>query len=284
MEVLARSRILVVDDDPAVRGMLATAFDDRSHEIEAVDCGLKALKALRERPFDFAIVDKSLPGMDGVELIRHVHGLYPDVWSAVITAYPTPESAMELLHLGVRCYIEKPFDDIQAVVQRIDQMLELRRSRRLLQGAISRLRGTIRTLSRTQALNILVVAPSPEERAWLVRHSGDERDVVRAVAWPGHALQEAREGPPDLIVLDVPLPRADLVALIREARTVAPLASLVVVCDAPSMPLLVDLIDVRAAAVIEHPLAEGPYRARMNAVLDGLRRTRAFGDAGVHYP
>ncbi len=283
MEVLVRWRILVVDDDPAVRAMLAAAFDDPSHEAEAVDCGLKALRALRERPFDFVIVDKTLPGMNGVELIRRIHELHPGVWFAMITADPTPESAMELLHLGVRCYLEKPFPSVEAVVQRIDQLLELRRTQQLLEGAMSRLRGAIRTLSCSQALRILVVAPSPEERGWLARHSRGEQDLVFAVAWPAEALEEARTTLPDLVVFDVPAPRAEIVAFMRDARAAAPFARFVIVCDAPSTPLLVDLIDARAAAVIEHPLEEGPYRARLTAVLDGLRRTRAYADAGARY-
>ena len=99
------SRILIVDDEPAVRMTLEMALSETPHHVESVESAEKALLALQGTTFDLIIVDKNLPGINGTELIRKVRQTHEDIWSAMITGYPSAESAMEMLHLGVRGYL-----------------------------------------------------------------------------------------------------------------------------------------------------------------------------------
>jgi len=273
MEADSRQRILIVDDEPAVRLALEMALAETPHLVESVDSAERALALIEQRPFDLLIVDKNLPGLNGVELIRRVRQTHEDVWSAMITGYPSADSAMEMLHLGVRGYLEKPFEDIYEVVRRIDYILELRRNRGRPTGAADRMRDAVQKLPSPRSLRIVVLSPFADERTWLAQRTGTGLDFAVAAASAEDALAVARAQPPDLMVCDASLRNPDIFGVMREARAVAPELSFAVVCDPPSLKMLTELIEARTAAVIPRPLSEGTYRARIDTLLQRLRMT-----------
>lgn len=266
-----RARILIVDDEPAVRMTLELALADTPHHVESVETAEQALAALERGPFDLLLVDKNLPGINGVELIRRVRQKHEDVWAAMITGYPSADSAMELLHLGVRGYLEKPFEDVYEVVRRVDKLLEMKRSTRRLQSAVGRLREAAQRLPSARRLEILVVSASDEEREWLRQRTGTGLDHVATVASAEAALAQVGTRPPDLVVCDAVMRRPDLLGFVRSVRQSAPHAAFAVLCEAPSLRLLTELIDARIAAVVPRPLSEPSYRARVDLLLQRLR-------------
>lgn len=274
---LQRARILIVDDEPAVRMTLALALADTPHHVEPVESAEAALELLGTRPFDLLVVDKNLPGINGVELIRRVHAQGLDAWSVMITGYPSAESALELLHLGVRGYVEKPFADVYDVVRRVEHLLLLKREWRAPTGFTP-------APVDPRALEVLVVAPAAGERAWLVACTGSGAlDRVSGVESAEAALARVRARPPDLVVLDSGLRQPDPFTFMRAVRALYPGTAFAVVLEAaPSLRMLTELIDERVSAVVARPLSEATYRARLDAVLQRLRRLPpAPGAAGV---
>jgi two-component system cell cycle response regulator CpdR len=75
------SRILIVDDEPMVRALIARALSDEGYEVVAVANGRAALDAARgaERPFDLVITNNYMPGLSGAELIGRVRQDFPDL-------------------------------------------------------------------------------------------------------------------------------------------------------------------------------------------------------------
>lgn len=119
------SQLLVVDDEPVVHDILKRVLV--KHEITSVMDGEAAIAALWDKGFHVVITDKNLPGMSGLEVMQQVKQLSPETDVVMITGYSSKEAAMRALELGAAAYIEKPFDDIKTVRERIDRVIEHRR-------------------------------------------------------------------------------------------------------------------------------------------------------------
>jgi DNA-binding NtrC family response regulator len=265
------SRILIVDDEPAVRLALEMALADTPHAVDSVENAEAALKILRESPPDLLLVDKNLPGVSGVQLIRQVREEGQEIVCAMITGYPSAESAMEMLQLGVRGYLEKPFDDIFAVVKRIDGMLAAKRASERLREVTRNLQTVASALPAAQPLTVFAVSPHGEEREWILQHTGELQDRKEAHSSTAKALHRMRECLPHLVVIDTRVREPEVLGFIESARGLSPEVQFAVVSEPPSIGLLTSLIDARVAAVIPRPLTEPIYRARLEPVLRRLK-------------
>ena len=70
------------------------------------------------------LADKNMPGMDGIEMLRRVREAQPHCAFIVMTGYASTESAIEALRLGAVDYLQKPFDDLDVVAQRIEDAIQ----------------------------------------------------------------------------------------------------------------------------------------------------------------
>jgi len=114
--------VLVVEDEPRMRGLLVQALEDEGHRVESVADGLAALMLLRSRPFDAAAVDVSMPGMSGLELCRHVRREGLTVGIVLVTARDGLEDRILGLDSGADDYLVKPFA-LEELVARIRALL-----------------------------------------------------------------------------------------------------------------------------------------------------------------
>ncbi|MHC5001975.1 MAG: sigma-54-dependent transcriptional regulator, partial [Planctomycetota bacterium] len=119
-------RILVVDDDAIVARSIAEFLEASGYQADHASSGEEALAALaassqqaadhRPRPFAVMIVDVSMPGMSGLELIRRAKERHPDVVPVVITGFGTIESAVKAIRSGAIDYLTKPMVDEELLV------------------------------------------------------------------------------------------------------------------------------------------------------------------------
>lgn len=114
------TRILLVDDETSVQAYFEALLDDGPYAIDAASTAEEALELLQFQNYQLAIVDKNLPGMNGLELIRILRGAQMDLRFVVITAYSSMEAAEEALRLGVVEFLPKPFGGVEEVRQKID--------------------------------------------------------------------------------------------------------------------------------------------------------------------
>ncbi|MBX3246606.1 MAG: sigma-54-dependent Fis family transcriptional regulator [Myxococcales bacterium] len=103
-------QILVADDEPNLRRVLAAQLARDGYEVHAVADGAEALEALEEHHVDVVITDLRMPKVDGMQLLAHVATHHPDVPVIMITAHGTVDTAVEALKLGAFDYVTKPFD------------------------------------------------------------------------------------------------------------------------------------------------------------------------------
>ena len=135
-DVPLRGRVLVVDDEPMVLAYLERSLLARGHEVVTAADGQVALKALERGGFELVLSDLSMPGLDGVALLREARPHHPDLPFVFITGTPDLASAMSAVELGALRYLTKPVRDadLQAVVQEGLRATRLaRRSRKALE-------------------------------------------------------------------------------------------------------------------------------------------------------
>jgi adenylate cyclase len=122
-------RILVVDDDPANRDLLARRLSGRGHAVEAVAGGVEALRRIEDEIPDVVLLDVVMPDMDGLEVldsIRRHHSLarLPVVMATGLSA---SEDVTAALARGANDYVTKPFD-MPVVMARVETQLHLKRA------------------------------------------------------------------------------------------------------------------------------------------------------------
>jgi CheY-like chemotaxis protein/glycine cleavage system H lipoate-binding protein len=104
-----KARILAIDDEPVVLDAFRKILVLDGFNVDTVENGPEALGLVQRHDYDFAFTDLKMPGMDGVEVVKGVKHLRPDVDVAVITGYATIESAVETMRDGAVDYVQKPF-------------------------------------------------------------------------------------------------------------------------------------------------------------------------------
>jgi len=100
--------ILVVDDEFSVRDSLYNWFKNEGYRVDTAENGMEALRKLQEGPWDIALVDIKMPGMDGMELQRHIKKIDSTIILIIITAYATVDTAVEAMKEGAYDYLSKP--------------------------------------------------------------------------------------------------------------------------------------------------------------------------------
>lgn len=129
------ARILVVDDEGAIRHTVTKTLQRVGYKVDAVASAEEALELLDEGEFDVVLSDIRMDGLSGVELLTQVREKSPDVSVILMTGYATLGSAVESLRLGATDYLVKPSSsrDIRDSVARgVERTQGMRRRRRLL--------------------------------------------------------------------------------------------------------------------------------------------------------
>ena len=122
-------RILLIDDEPGVCHVFALAFEGTFFELTTVANGEDALKVFSQQQFPLVIADKNLPGINGLEIARRIRALSPDTDVMIITAYASKDSAIDALNDGICAYLEKPFDNVDQVIHRVEAIVARQRQR-----------------------------------------------------------------------------------------------------------------------------------------------------------
>jgi len=102
--------ILIADDEQGIRDSLKRLLEFESYQVMLANDGPSALKAARDQRVDLILLDIKMPGMDGLEVLSHVHEEQPDVPVVIISGHGTIQTAVEATRLGAYDFIEKPID------------------------------------------------------------------------------------------------------------------------------------------------------------------------------
>lgn len=115
-------KILIVDDDPDMLEVLRWALSPIGRVLEAAD-GRAALRLARSERPRLILLDVTMPGMDGIEVLKRVRSFDSKVIVVMLTGLSDIEVAKESLDNGARAYITKPFDD-RDLAEEVARLLE----------------------------------------------------------------------------------------------------------------------------------------------------------------
>jgi two-component system response regulator HydG len=162
----ARPRVLVVDDDAGVRFTLRETLRSAAGvEVDEAADGLAALEKLAASPCELVITDLRMPRMDGLELVRRLHGQPQAPRVIVITAHGSERFAVEAMKAGAYDYFRKPFDvdELLTVVGRALEAVRLRQDNERLEGELNLSRSLVFASEAMSRLAHLVQRAGPRD-------------------------------------------------------------------------------------------------------------------------
>jgi putative two-component system response regulator len=175
------SKVLVVDDEEAVRRLEARLLSENGFDCRLAADVAQARGQLQQEPFDLALVDVNMPGVSGLDLIRYVADKYPETATVMVTGVDDRQVANAAIELGAYGYLIKPFEpnellinvanalrrrdleaDNRAHRERLEQLVEARTAE--LRETLDRLRDSERDLRSSQEETVIRLARAAEAR------------------------------------------------------------------------------------------------------------------------
>ena len=104
-----RENLLVVDDEDVIRKGMRRILEAEGYQVTTSASGRTAIEKIQEQDFDVVITDLKMPGMDGIEVLKTIKILQPEVPVIIITGYSTVDTAVDAMKNGAFDYIAKPF-------------------------------------------------------------------------------------------------------------------------------------------------------------------------------
>ncbi len=134
------ARVLIADDDTSFGNMIARNFTRRGYKAHDVDCGEAALDMLEKYEFDVLILDVSMPGMTGIEVLQRLNDTGADTEVIMLTGTTTVKTAVDAMKLGAIDYLNKPveMDELIVVVEKARDAVRLKRENRHLKAILNR--------------------------------------------------------------------------------------------------------------------------------------------------
>ena len=125
IEAPPRARVLLADDDPAIRLVLRHRLEADNYAVEEAADSAAALEALRSGRFDVALVDIIMPGVGGLEVLSTARAENLRALIFVITAASTMNNAVEAMKEGAYDYLTKPFANLDLVAASVGRAVEV---------------------------------------------------------------------------------------------------------------------------------------------------------------
>ena len=135
---MSQSHILVIDDDPAVRQILAETLTGEGHQVTVMSSGLEGVEAVKDQPVHVVLTDLQMPGIDGLETIDRISKIDSKIIAIVMTGYGTVDYAVRAMKAGAFDFITKPFepDTVAVVVRKALDVYKLKQENHLLRKAV----------------------------------------------------------------------------------------------------------------------------------------------------
>jgi two-component system NtrC family response regulator len=126
--------VLIVEDERSQREMLEGFLLGQGFSVSSVDGGGKALDDVRRAAFDLVLLDYKMPGMDGLQTLREIKKINPELAVVMMTAYGTIETAVQAMKEGAADYLTKPIDldELLLLIEKVSEKTLLLRENKEL--------------------------------------------------------------------------------------------------------------------------------------------------------
>ncbi|MBI5026005.1 MAG: sigma-54-dependent Fis family transcriptional regulator [Nitrospirae bacterium] len=152
------AKILIVDDEKIALKNLEHVMKKEGYEVVGTQSGQNALKLLDEQQFDAVLTDLRIEKVDGMQILKRCHDLYPDTEVIMITGYATLESAVNAMKQGAFYYIAKPFklEEVRKVVKEAVEKVRLKKENRQLREQIEKYQGKVKIITQDPGMQRLL--------------------------------------------------------------------------------------------------------------------------------
>src|SRR5215468_3704390 len=134
IETPPRARVLIADDDPAIRLVLRHRLEAEQYAVEEASDSANALELLRSGRFDVALVDIIMPGPGGLEVLTAARGENIRTLIFIITAASTMNNAVEAMKRGAHDYLTKPFVNLDLVASAVRRAIDMAGLEKFVRG------------------------------------------------------------------------------------------------------------------------------------------------------
>lgn len=164
-------RILIIDDETALRQTLARILQRAGHEVTTAESGEMGISILSSASFDLVYMDIRMPGMGGLQTLKSIHASQPGLPVILFTAQPDMNSAVEALRLGAADYLLKPIQP-ELLLDRTRAALSLsekERRKREIQLQIAALQAELKNLDGEESSAAAQTSMPPGEERFFSR-------------------------------------------------------------------------------------------------------------------
>lgn len=165
------SRILVVDDEQAIRKALKEILEYEKHQVELAKDGFEAIDKVKNSQFDLILLDIKMPKIDGLEVLEKIQTINYEIPIIIITGHGSVDTAVEALKKGAYDFLEKPLDlnrllvSVRNAIEKKDLVKETKRLKRKINksyeligksGAIENIKSIIDRVAPTDARVLII--------------------------------------------------------------------------------------------------------------------------------
>ena len=116
-----KSRVLVVDDEDALRMVLSSELSSSGYEVATASDGDEAITVIQNKKFDLVLLDIKMPKVDGFEVLKFIKKNYPVMKVIMLTGFADLKNAIESKKHGAEDFVSKPYDlvDLLTTIERV---------------------------------------------------------------------------------------------------------------------------------------------------------------------
>ena len=113
-------RILIIDDDEAIRRTLSTILEEKGYIIDTAKSAEEAIKKSASAYYNLALIDIKLPDIEGIDLLNKLQEISPEMIKIILTGYPSLQNAVKAVNRGADGYLIKPvnIDDLHKMIKK----------------------------------------------------------------------------------------------------------------------------------------------------------------------
>ena len=178
---MIESIVLIVDDEEGIRESLSGIFEDEGYDVITARSGEEALKILKEQNMDLILLDVWLPGIDGVQTLKEIKDIKPDIPVIMISGHGNIDLAVKATRMGAYDFLEKPLS-LEKVLLDAKRAIE-RRTLEMEYNALKqdltkkwRLIGNSKTMK--QLMEQIDIAAQSNSRVLILGESGSGKEIV----------------------------------------------------------------------------------------------------------
>ncbi len=176
-----KNRILIVDDERDIRRSLAGILQDEGYETLSAGRGEKALELVAKEPLNLLLLDIWLPGIDGLEVLRRIKQLKPELEVIMISGHGNIDTAVKAIKLGAYDFIEKPLT-LEKILLAVSHALDKQRLERENQCLRQKMERESEILGQSKAVQelkaqVALVAPT-EGRVLICGENGTGKELI----------------------------------------------------------------------------------------------------------